>query len=164
MSLPLRLLLSVSLSIFGWEARAYCDPAVDYSIKGEFARSIYVGVVRAESVTWLDDDRKPVPLSGPLGLGSIPGGLDPYAGAKYGVRSLEVFKGRLPRRFTIFSENSTARTPLKLGRTYLVFLLRQTETDWLARAGDLVIDNCGNYDAADTAGRKIGELRLLARR
>jgi hypothetical protein len=44
----------------------------------------------------------------------------------------------------IFSENTTARTPLTLGESYLVFLERQTEADENRRVCDLMIDYCGN--------------------
>jgi hypothetical protein len=144
-------------------AKANCDPAVDYSVKGEYKRSEFVGLVTVRSVSWLDEDRKPAPLRGPLMLGTIPGGFDPYSGALYRASVDTVFKGKPTGNIDIFSENTEARTPLTVGLRYLVFLYRQTRSNDWDRAGDRMIDYCGNSAIAAKAGAKIASVRGLAR-
>ena len=114
------------------------------SVKGEFARSAYVATVQVVRTTWLDESRRPARLHGHLMLGSIPGGFDPYSGANYKARVLKLYKGKPAKFLTVFSENTEARTPLKTGAKYLVFLERQTVGDEDRRVGDLMIDYCGN--------------------
>lgn len=157
-------LLLLSAAALAGPVKANCDPAVDYSVKGEYRRSEFVGLVTVRSVTWLDEDRKPAPLRGPLMLGSIPGGFDPYSGALYDVSVNRAFKGRSAGRIDIFSENTEARTPLKVGARYLVFLYRQMRSNDDDRAGDRMIDYCGNSAFAAKAGRKIALLERLSRR
>lgn len=142
-------------------AGAYCDPAVDSSVRGEFGRSKYVALVRVTAVTWLDERRRPTELRQPLTFGSIPGGLDPYLGAYYYVTLKEAVKGRPPRKFTIFSENTTARTPLALNTDYLVFLYRQNQADEYNRVGDLMIDNCGNSGRVSVRRKTFAMVKRL---
>jgi hypothetical protein len=159
-----RLVLALLLLTTAAGAGAYCDPATDRSIRGEFRRSIWVGTVRVERVTWLGEDRRPAPLKPPLMLGSIPGGFDPYLGAYYRVKSAQIFKGSVPRRFQIFSENTSARTPLAIGRSYLVFLYRVTRSDEYQRKGDLMIDYCGNSSIDAKWTKPLAIVRRLAKR
>ena len=151
-------LLLLLPAAFSWPAdtaRAYCPPEIDYSVRGELARADYVGLIRVMGVTWLDEQRRPTRLRGKLMLGSIPGGFDPYSGAEYQVIPEHTFKGEPGRFLTIFSENTEARTPLKPGARYLVFLERQTLGDEDRRAGDLMIDYCGNSAALSRASRAL---------
>lgn len=141
-------------------ASAYCPSEVDYSIGGEFRRTDIVAVVRAESVTWLDEQRRPTKLRKHLAFGSTPGGFDPYIGAYYSVRLVKAFKGNPPHRFRIFSENTTARTPLRMNENLLLFVSRSNVADEYRRVGDLTVDNCGNSALASKAARKI---RLVSR-
>ena len=145
-------------------AWAYCPANLDYSVKGEFGRSDIVAIVRAEKVTWLDEKRQPAKLKKPLMLGNQPGGFDPYIGAYYAVRLVKAFKGRPARSFTIFSENTTARTPLKIGPALLLFITRTKVGDEYRRADDLTVDSCGNSSLANSAPRKIKLLSRLAAR
>ena len=123
---------------------ASCDAEMSYSVSAEFRRSDIVAIVRATGVAWLDEHRRPTKLNPPLALGSIPGGLDPYLGAYYTVTVEHAFKGNPAHRFRIFSENTTARTPLLMGQSLLVFLRRAKLADEYQRPGDLTIDRCGN--------------------
>lgn len=138
------LLSIVAACTLAGAASAYCPPDVDYSVRGEFERGDYVGVVRVLGVTWLDEERRPTRLHGKLMLGAIPGGFDPYVGADYRVEPERTFKGAAAGPLTIFSENTSARTPLTVGARYLVSLERQTGADEYRRVGDLMIDYCGN--------------------
>ena len=154
----------ILLLFMAMPARANCDAAVDYSVKGEYRRSEFVGLVTVRSVTWLNEDRKPALLHGPLMLGSILGGFDPYSGALYRVSVGRAFKGQSAGHIDIFSENTEARTPLTVGGRYLVFLYRQTRSNEWDRAADRMIDYCGNSVFATKAGRKIAILAHLSRR
>jgi hypothetical protein len=141
----------------GWSqgAWAYCSPDVDYSVRAEFRRSDIIALVRAQGVTWLDENRRPTKLKRPLALGSIPGGLNPYIGAYYSVNLVRAFKGNPPRQFRIFSENTTARTPLRFGPTLLVFLTRTKVADEYQRVGDLIVDYCGNSALASKVPEEV---------
>jgi hypothetical protein len=141
-------------------AWAYCPPNLDYSISGEFRRADIVAIVRAEGVTWLDENRRPTRLRKPLTFGNHPGGFDPYIGAYYTVRLVKGFKGHPPRTFRVFSENTTARTPLRMGPNLLVFLTRTRTGDEYHRVGDLKVDSCGNSSLA--TARKVALLQRLA--
>lgn len=157
--LPAFLLSVVAACMAAGVATAYCPPEVDYSVRGEFGRDDYVGVVRVLGVTWLDEERRPTRLHGKLMLGAIPGGFDPYSGAIYRVEPEQTFKGVAARPLTIFSENTEARTPLTVGARYLVFLERQTVADEYRRVGDLMIDYCGNSAILSKAGPALAVIR-----
>jgi len=141
-------------------ALAYCYPDVDDSVRGEFRRSDIVAIVRAERVRWLDENRRPTKLKKPLALGNMPGGFDPYVGAYYTVRLIRAFKGNPPTHFLIFSENTEARTPLRMRRPLLLFITRSKINDEYQRAGDLLVDYCGNSALASKA---TNEVRLVSR-
>jgi hypothetical protein len=141
---------------------AYCPPEVDYSVRGEFRRADIVAIVRAKKVTWLDESRRPTELKSPLTFGNLPGGLDPYIGAYYEVTLEQAFKGRPSRRFRIFSENTTARTPLVMDKPLLLFITRETVGDEYHVAGDFTVDNCGNSARADTKPELVRTVRQLA--
>lgn len=150
-------LLLLGGSQSGW---ARCSEGLDYSVAGEFRRSDIVAVVRAEGVTWLDENRKPTKLKSPLALGNIPGGFDPYIGAYYSVILERAYKGNPPPKFLIFSENTSARTPLVMGKPLLLFLTRAKAGDEYVRVGDLTVDSCGNSVRADRAPKTV---RLVGR-
>ena len=158
------LVASLLLSVFSAAASAYCPPDLDYSVRGEFRRSDIVAIVRADKVTWLDENRRPTSLKRPLSLGAFPGGLDPYIGAYYSVRLERAFKGNPPSRFRIFSENTTARTPLIVGKPLLLFIARSRLADHYIRVGDLTVDNCGNSARADKVPTRVRELNRLSHR
>jgi hypothetical protein len=132
-------------------------------MKQEFARSAFVGLIRVKAVTWLDENRRPTRLRPPLMLGTMPGGFDPYSGALYTVDRITTYKGRQPSRFDIFSENTEARTPLRVGQSYLGFLYRATTADEWDRVGDLMIDYCGYSAPASKVADRIAKVKRLAR-
>jgi hypothetical protein len=157
-----RVLVAGLLLLVGGSQRAlaYCSEDLDYSLRGEFHRSDIVALVRVQAVTWLDENRSPTKLKQPLGLGNIPGGLDPYVGAYYSVKLVKAFKGNPHKRFRIFSENTTARTPLRIGPSLLVFLTRAKVADEYQRVGDLTVDSCGNSALAAKVPQRV---RLVGR-
>lgn len=151
-------LLALLIAAAPAAAFAYCNPDTDYSVKAEFARSDIVAVVKVTGAQWYDENRKPtaMPTLAPLGI-------DPYAGVDYRVRIVRQLKGSPSRALTIFSENTTARTPLDVGERYIVFLERQTLADENRRVGDLMIDACGNSASMRNAGTVMTALNSLAR-
>jgi hypothetical protein len=152
---------ALALLVLGAEpAWAYCPPNLDYSITGEFRRADIVAIVRTERVTWLDENRRPTKLRKPLTFGNQPGGFDPYIGAYYSVRLVKAFKGHPPLTFRVFSENTTARTPLRMRPNLLLFLTRTRAADEYERVGDLTVDSCGNSSLA--TARKVALLQRLA--
>ena len=63
-------------------------------------------------------------------------------GAYYDIEVLRAYKGHPARRLKLFSENSTARFWLKVGRKYVFFI---TQGDFDQPVGQqLTIDTCGN--------------------
>lgn len=152
-------------------ASAYCaevDKALPnyradyYSVPMEFGRAKFVveGVVTNE--TWLGDDGKPKPLTGPYGSGNKkPWGLAaPYMGAWYEVRVTRRFKGQPPSHVRLFSENSTARFWLTKGERYLLFITDEVFDEPVRQA--LTLDTCGN--SAKFNGALGSQLKRLSAR
>jgi len=159
-----RILAGVFLLLLGANQPAWatCYPNEDYSVAAEFHRSDIVALVRATGVVWLDENREPTRLKRPLTFGKMPGGFDPYIGAYYSVRLVRRFKGNPPSRFRIFSENTTARTPLRMGPTLLLFIYRTRVADDYKNVGDLVVDNCGNSALASGVPNEVRLVSQLA--
>lgn len=159
----MRTVIYIALALVGCSAAtmptsATCIPEmVDYSLRGELAQARYVVAARVLSETWLDETGRPTRLHGHLTFGSMPGGFDPYLGANYRVRVSRVFKGQPTRLLTIFSENSTARTPMAVGEDYLIFVFNGH--DDLGHAV-LVSSNCGN---SGVLRHRANEVRQLTR-
>lgn len=157
----------LSKMILAFITLAYCpglDPSLPgyapgyYSVPNELKRSRYVVVGRVIGETWLGDDGKPKPLQPPFqGGSSRPLGFDPYAGALYEIKVIRMIKGRPVPRLALFSENSTARFWLEVGKEYLFFVSEETFDDPIGRR--LTIDTCGN-SAPLAAAKDV--LKLLA--
>jgi len=61
---------------------------------------------------------------------------DYYDGTTYTLRIIELIKGTKRQFVDIFSENSSARFPMKIGNKYILLVY---ESD-----GRIEVDNCGN--------------------
>jgi hypothetical protein len=75
-------------------------------------------------------------------------------GTTYTVRVDEALRGRFSKTVLLFSENSTARFPMKIGSRYLLFVYRDH--------GRTSVDNCGNsqvYNASSPTAREVRRLR-----
>src|SRR6266496_5285662 len=72
----------------------------------------------------------------------------------YHLRATKVFKGPVQKQFTVYTEDSDVRFPLRLGRQYLLFA---DQVD-----GRLEIDNCGNSALLADAARSLHEIRRIA--
>jgi len=97
---------------------------------------------------------------------NVPGPDDPqgYAWTIYDVHVLETFKGRPPHTLQLLSENSSARFPMDVGKSDLLFVDRASLVD---RAGNEAlpenyIDNCGNSELWDAASEKVRAVRKLS--
>jgi len=127
------MLVFAALAFALHDAPAVC-PRVKTTVRDEYRGSdvVVVGtVVRATAV----------PLS-----------RDFQEGTAYLVRVNETLKGKAPAQLRLFSENSGARFPMRVGRRYLLFI------DHLERS---VIDNCGNSGTLATRRQALATVRRL---
>lgn len=85
---------------------------------------------------------------------AVPLSRDFQEGTAYTVRVNETLKGKAPRQLRLFSENSGARFPMRVGTQYLLFI------DHLERS---VIDNCGNSGTLATRRQAVATVRRLRR-
>lgn len=126
--------LAVLLLAFTLHDAPLVCPRVRVTVRDEYRASdvVVVGtVVRAT----------PVPLS-----------RDFQEGTAYTVRVNETLKGKAPAQLRLFSENSGARFPMRVGTKYLLFI------DHLERS---VIDNCGNSGTLATRRRAVAAAHRL---
>lgn len=80
---------------------------------------------------------------------------DEYEGWFYDLTVQQLFRGPHTKTIQVFTENSSGRFPLNLGKRYLIFAY---EYD-----GRLEIDNCGNSSLLSTAGpalRELGKIQI----
>jgi hypothetical protein len=82
----------------------------------------------------------------------VPLSRDFQEGTAYVVRVNETLKGKAPAQLRLFSENSGARFPMRVGTKYLLFI------DHLERS---VIDNCGNSGTVTTHRKALATARRL---
>lgn len=152
-------------------ANAYCvgwdkslpnyDPKY-YSVSHEFKRAKYVIEAKAIRETWLGEDGKPKSLQPPFQFGEPrPWGFDPYMGAYYDVEVFHDFKGHPSRHLRLFSENSTARFWLNIGKEYVLFVT--TNTFDLPVGQQLTIDTCGNSKSLQQARNVLQAVENLSK-
>jgi len=82
----------------------------------------------------------------------VPLSRDFQEGTAYLVRVNETLKGKAPAQLRLFSENSGARFPMRVGTKYLLFI------DHLERS---VIDNCGNSGTVAARRKALASVRRL---
>ena len=68
----------------------------------------------------------------------------------------KVFRGGTPETMNVFTENSSGRFPLEVGRQYLLFARKDHDR--------LVIDNCGNSGLVSEVRDKILEIEEVEKR
>ena len=157
-------------AILSGKANAYCigndkelpgyDPEY-YSVSHEFSRSKYVVRATALRAIWLGYDGKEKPLQPPFHSRTAkPMGLDPYVGAYYDVKVLQVFKGNPKPELRLFSENSTGRFSLNVGSDYILFISEDTFDRPIGV--QLTVDNCGNSAAISNARTTLHSLQRLS--
>ena len=73
----------------------------------------------------------------------------------YVVKVTQVFKGHVSKKpIWIFSDNTSARYPMDLGKPNLLFI-------WHDR-GTYFVDNCGNSGPLDEQKKEFGQVKALA--
>jgi hypothetical protein len=80
-------------------------------------------------------------------------------GQTYTVRVDEALRGRIGKTVRIFSENSSGRFPMDVGRKYLLFVYRARDR--------LIVDNCGNsgiYRESSSTMRAVRKLQAAEQR
>jgi hypothetical protein len=82
-----------------------------------------------------------------------PRGAEELDGWLYTLNVQELFRGPRTRTIKVFTENSSGRFPLDVGRTYLLFAHKLD--------GRLTIGNCGNSALLSKAAEAIRKLRGL---
>ena len=90
-----------------------------------------------------------------------PGDLDPYAGAYYDVKVLQVFKGNPKSELRLFSENSTARFWLEVGSDYILFISEESFDPPIGVK--LTADTCGNSAGINDAHATVHALQGLSK-
>ncbi len=86
----------------------------------------------------------------------VPSANDGYFldGTIYGVEMRKGYKGNPGDALSVFSENSSGRFPMQIGREYLLFLYRDH--------GRYQVDNCGNSDELPKSLKKVAEVERIA--
>jgi hypothetical protein len=110
----------------------------DYSVSSEFSRSdlVALGIVLSEaSVT---------DAQGPDGIG----------GTTYRIGIEHIFRGQTTETVLLFSENSSGRFRMQVGRKYILFVS--------AEKGTYSVDNCGNSIDVEHGGVVIDSVRKLS--
>ena len=119
-SFRLRLIgiVSALLTLVAWDVASAACLLGDYSVRGEFERSVavLVGTVVGERAT--------------------PAQENFYEGVTYSVKTEETLRGQAPAIVELFSENSSGRFPMEKGRKYVLFIYKGLNR--------LAVDNCGN--------------------
>ena len=89
---------------------------------------------------------------------AVPESKDGYflGGVNYTVRVAESLKGHSSQNLKIFSENSSGRFDMELGKRYLIFAYKEH-----AR---LRIDSCGNSGVLVMSEQTLAKARVLSRR
>ena len=91
-----------------------------------------------------------------VGSSATPMSVNQYFldGKTYQLVPVRVFKGGVKRSIELFSENSSGRFPMQLGKEYLVFAY--------ADHGRLMINNCGNSDLVSSAKKAVATIANLS--
>jgi hypothetical protein len=77
-----------------------------------------------------------------------------WTGTFYTVRVDKVYRGNAPKTLVVYSENTTARFPMELHRPYILFLTKDTESNWM-------VDNCGNSGEMSLSFSVLEQLKQL---
>jgi hypothetical protein len=136
-------ILVVTAIISAAAQRAYAEVCLDeagisgYHIPPEKeAREAYAVVIG----TVVGVKEGPAPLEGEEGEGTV-----------YQLRVEETLRGHRRKTFALFSENTSARFPMEVGRTYLVFVHKRDKTFFAT--------NCGSSGELSERSQLLGQLR-----
>jgi hypothetical protein len=133
----LRKLAAIIATIYVIPVSAACL-LQDYSVSSEFSRSglVALGTVLSEASV--------ADAQGPDGIG----------GMTYRVAIEHIFRGQPAETVRLFSENSSGRFHMQVGRKYILFAS--------AERGTYSVDNCGNSADLERGGAVIAAVRKLA--
>jgi hypothetical protein len=125
--------MAILLSVVG-NTNAACLFGNPPAIEKEFTKSqsVFIGKVMSES---------PTPESGKY-----------FEGQNYDVKVREVFKGKPPKSLQMFSENSSGRFPMVVGKNYVLFVYYDDRCQ---------VDGCGNSGLVSERQRIIKKLRRM---
>jgi hypothetical protein len=82
-----------------------------------------------------------------------------YAGTLYFLKVERLIKGTQKLELRLFSENTTARFPMEIGKSYLVFARR--DTDLFKNTNTYWVNSCGNSKPAGHATKELRKLRTM---
>jgi hypothetical protein len=135
-------MIAIGLAVAAGPAFGLCTDGRHPQWREEFADSDIVATGTAAEVRRKPDDKDP----------------DGYIATIYEIRTREIFRGRIPKRLHVESENTSSRFPMQPGVTYLLFLKRD------ASSGHYFIDNCGNSAPLDQARPILSALSKMRAR
>lgn len=135
-------MIAIGLAIAAGPAFGLCTDGRDPQWREEFANSDIVATGTIAEARRVVDEKDP----------------DGYVATIYGIRIREIFRGRIPRRLYVQSENNTSRFAMDPDVTYLMFLKRDDAS------GRYFIDNCGNSAPVDQARPMLPALRKMRAR
>lgn len=134
----LRVVLAVfALLTFGGEALAFCFAPI-LRVSDEYFSSdlVLTGTVTAS--------RNIVDPTDP----------ESWTGTFYTVQVSTVYRGNAPKLLEIYSENSTARFPMKQHKLYVLFLQKEPDKTW-------GVDNCGNSGEFALSAATMAQLKQM---
>jgi hypothetical protein len=137
-----RFLLPLLLLLASVRTDAVClNP--DYSLKAEYGRADQVVAVRVVNARLVKDPEDP----------------EGFAGITYTVEVFRRWRGPATSKLEVYSENSSGRFEMEVGRGYLLFLTKY-------RGNSFTANNCGNsgpFEAREREMTMLDALRLPRR-
>lgn len=116
--------LAAAIGLFAsLPVHAYCTDGRAPSLEAEFADSDAVAIGIATRQHRVRDPRDP----------------EGYVATLYDTTIERAFKGDLPRRIVVRTENTSSRFPMTIGTRYVLFLTND--------GARFFVDNCGHSDA-----------------
>ena len=111
----------------------------DYSLNIEYARASAVVIAEAVAERTVPDPEDP----------------EGFAATLYTAKIDESFRGTLRGVIELYSENSSGRFPMDIGKKYILFIY--------AHEGLLSADNCGNSDPTDERTSVVAAVREMSK-
>ncbi len=131
-----------TITLFALLVPGYARPAcldADYSLATEFSRASAVVIAEAQAERIVPDD---------------PDDSPGFAATIYSVEIDESFRGPLRGNVELYSENSSGRFPMDVGKKYILFMYNNGGT-WSA-------DDCGNSGLVVDSQEVIQAVRKMS--
>ena len=84
-------------------------------------------------------------------------------GTIYTIEVKERLKGTQTVRFDVFSENTTARFPMEIGQSYLMFVRKGRFAGLESEVPSQAVSNCGNSGLLEEKSKEVQVIRKLLR-